>query len=74
MAIAYLCGGPEGPPGHPDPQDDSPDWASSLQRTSLQHSLKLTRTRQEPETRGRGSASRGDDVTARVRQPCAAGN
>lgn len=66
--------GPEGPPRHPDPQDDSPDSASSLQQKAQKHLLKLTRTLQEPETQGRRSASRTDDVTAHVQKRCAAEN
>lgn len=66
--------GPAGPPRHPDSQDDSPDFASSLQEMCLKHLLKLTRTLQEPETHRRRGASRIDDVKAHVQKRCATQN
>ena len=66
--------GPAGPPRHPDSQDDSPDFPSSLQEMCLKHLLKLTRTLQEPETHRRRSASRTDDVMAHVQKRCATQN
>lgn len=66
--------GPAGPPRHPDSQDDSPAFASSLQEMSLKYLLKLTRTLQEPETHRHRSASRADDVMAHVQKRCAAQN